>query len=38
VGRVARTGEKMNVYRTTVGKLKEREHLENLDVDGDNTK
>jgi hypothetical protein len=24
--------EKMNVYKTTVGKLKERDHLEDLDV------
>jgi len=38
VGHVARTGEKMDVYRTTVGKLKERDHLEDLDVGGDNTK
>jgi hypothetical protein len=34
VGHVTRTGEKMNVYRTTVGKLKERDHLEDVDVGG----
>jgi len=33
-GHVARMGEKRNAYMVLVGKLKEKDHLESLDIDG----
>jgi len=35
---VARTEGRRGAYRVLVGRLREREHLEDLDVDGDNIK